>query len=120
MTHFTKHTMFCGFSKQKKCFHDELNNIYRLEKIKKQEKRKKEKTLKSDEFSTKAGLWHIRFGKYGRSPVIKLVHSFIVMVSPNLPPLASLGAAVVKKSFPNSAVSHPRDCTYISLWSALI
>lgn len=56
----------------------------------------------------------------GRSPVIKLVHSFTVMVSPNLPPLASLGAAAVKNSFPISAVSHLRGSTYICLWAGQI
>lgn len=36
----------------------------------------------------------------GKSPAIKLVHSFTVMVSSNLPPLASFSAAAVKTTFP--------------------
>lgn len=110
--------MCCGFSKQK-CFHNELSSLCKREKIK-TKRRKKKNNLKLDEFLTKAGLWYRPHVTDGRSPVIKLVHSFTVLVSPNLPPLASLGAAAVKNSFPISTVSHFQGSTYIYLWAGLI
>lgn len=46
--------MFCGFSKQKKYFYNELNNIYEIEKIK-SKRREKEKPWNWMSFQLKQG-----------------------------------------------------------------